>query len=327
MALPIKGDAMQNKIQFQPGLSLTQFIEQYSTDEQCQTALYKHRWPEGFRCPKCGSSEHCAYNRKKLKVFQCSACRTQTTLTEGTLFHATKLPLTKWFQAIYLLTQTKSNVSGLQFKRHLGVCYHTAWLLKQKIMEVMTDREKSTVLSGSVEIDDSYLGGEKAGGKVGRGSENKIPFIAAIQKNKFGHPVYAVFSQVKAFTLEEVKAWAQHSLAPGTVVTSDGLACFNAVKTAGCIHDKVVVGKKQKSTDLDCFRWVNTILGNLKTAAGTYHAFDFLKYGYRYLGEYQYRFNRRFDLADMFTRLCSAAAKSGKKTENWLRSASAELCC
>ena len=315
---------MKNEIQFQSGLSLTEFIEQYGTEEQCQDALYKLRWPGGFKCPKCGRSEHCTYHRDAVTVFQCGICRTQTTLTEGTIFHSTKLPLRKWFQAIYFLSQTKSNVSGLQLKRHLGVCYRTAWRMKHKIMEIMTDREKDTVLSGWVEIDDSYLGGEKAGGKVGRGSENKVPFIAAIQKNKHGNPVYAVFSQVKAFTLEDVKAWAQSKLASSTFVTSDGLPCFNAVKDADCIHDKVVVGKKQKSTDLDCFRWVNTILGNLKTAAGTYHAFDFRKYGYRYLGEYQYRFNRRFDLAAMFTRLCSASAKSGKRTEIWLRSASAE---
>lgn len=94
---------------------------------------------------------------------------------------------------------------------------------------------------------------------------------------------------------------------------------------AGCEHQKEVVGKKRKSTDMACFTWVNTVLGNLKTAiAGTYHAFDFDKYGYRYLGEHQYRFNRRFDLAAMFKRLCSASAKTGKRPEIWLRSALAE---
>ena len=78
--------------------------------------------------------------------------------------------------------------------------------------------------------------------------------------------------------------------------------------------------KKRKSTDMDCFNWVNTILGNLKTAiGGTYHAFDFEKYAHRYLGECQYRFNRRFDLATMFSRLLRATAQTGKRTEEWLR--------
>jgi hypothetical protein len=226
---------------------------------------------------------------------------------------------------MYFITQNKNNVSALELKRHIGVCYRTAWRVKQKLMQVMYEREKATVLSGRVEIDDSYLGGEHPGGKSGRGSENKTPFIAAVQTNEMGNPVYAVFSPVKAFNLKEVAIWAKNSLSPFTVVVSDGFKCFNAVKEAGCLHQKEVVGKKQKSTSLECFNWVNTILGNLKNAiSGTYHAFNFEKYGHRYLGEYQYRFNRRFDLAAMFPRLCSASAKIGKRPEKWLRLALAD---
>jgi len=192
-------------------------------------------------------------------------------------------------------------------------------------MQVMHEREESTVLSGRVEIDDAYLGGELPGGKVGRGSENKIPFIAAVQTNKSGNPVYAVFSPIKAFTLKDVESWSKKHLSPLTTVVSDGLSCFTAVEKAGCSHQKEVVGKKRKSTEMECFKWVNTILGNFKTSiSGTYHAFDFNKYSHRYLGECQYRFNRRFDLAAMFPRLCTASAKTGKRTEKWLRLALAD---
>lgn len=316
---------MKNEIQLQKGLSLSQFIDRYSTEERCREAVERHRWPEGFICPKCGHHEAHAYFRKTVKVFQCRGCRVQTTLTEGTIFHSTKLPLTIWFQAIFFVTQCKNHVSALELKRHLGICYRTAWRVKQKLMQVMYERERQTVLSGRVEVDDAYLGGENPGGKAGRGSENKSPFIAAVQTNERGNPVYAVFSPVKSFSLNDVAAWAKTSLSPCTTVVSDGLACFNAVTEAGCEHHKVVVGKKRRSTEMDCFTWVNTVLGNLKTAVtGTYHSFDFAKYGYRYLGEHQYRFNRRFDLAAMFTRLCSAVAKSGKKTECWLRLVLAE---
>lgn len=316
---------MKNKIQLQKGLSLSQFIDKYGTEEQCREVVEQHRWPVGFVCPKCGHKDSLAYLRGAVKVFQCRGCRTQTTLTEGTIFHSTKLQLTIWFQAMFFVTQNKNHVSALELKRHLGVCYRTAWRIKQKLMQVMYEREKPTVLSGRVEVDDAYLGGEHPGGKAGRGSENKSPFIAAVQTNERGNPVYAVFSPVRSFSLEDVTSWAKRSLSPRTTVVSDGLACFNGVTENGCEHQKHVVGKKRRSTDMDCFTWINTVLGNLKTAiTGTYHAFDFAKYGYRYLGEHQYRFNRRFDLAAMFTRLCSAAAKSGKRTEPWLRLAHAE---
>lgn len=187
-------------------------------------------------------------------------------------------------------------------------------------MQVMFEREATTKLSNRVEIDDAYLEGENPGGKAGRGSENMIPFIAAVQTNNQSNPLYAVFSPVKAFSHEEVTAWAHRSLAPEAQVVSDGLWCFTAVKEAGCSHQREVVGSERKSTNMDCFTWVNTILRNLKTAiAGTYHAFDFEKYAHRYLGEYQYRFNRRFDLAGMLARLITAAAQTGKRPGSWLR--------
>lgn len=309
-----------NRIQFQAGLSLNQFLAKYDNEQQCEEALELARWPEGFCCPKCGSKHHGSYRRKSGKVFQCKDCRTQTSLKEGTIFHSTKLPLTIWFQAMYLLTQNKNNVSILELRRMIGVSYPAAWRIKHKIMQVMFERESTTKLSNRVEVDDAYLGGEHPGGKAGRGSENKIPFIAAVQTNAQNNPLYCVFSPVRSFSQEEVTAWAHRSLTPEAHVVSDGLWCFTAVTKSGCSHQREVVGNKRKSTDMDCFTWVNTILGNLKTAmSGTYHAFDFEKYAHRYLGEYQYRFNRRFDLAKMLPRLISAAAQTGKRPEGSLR--------
>jgi hypothetical protein len=241
-------------------------------------------------------------------------------LTEGTIFHSTKLGLTIWFQAMYFLTQNKNNVSALELRRLLGISYPAAWRMKHKLMQVMFERESTTKLSSRVEVDDAYLGGENPGGKAGRGSENKVPFIAAVQTNAQNNPVYAVFSQVKSFTREEVIAWAKRSLSPTATVVSDGLWCFKAVTEIGCTQQREVVGKGRKSTDMESFTWVNTILGNLKTAInGTYHAFDFEKYAHRYLDEYQYRFNRRFDLAMMLSRLVKATAQTSKRPEAWLR--------
>ncbi|TLN00355.1 IS1595 family transposase [bacterium] len=310
----------KNWIQLQPGMSLNQFLGRYAEEQQCEAALEDARWPEGFRCPKCNSNRHYRYRRNSLRVFQCCECRTQTSLTEGTIFHSTKLPLTIWFQAMYFLTQNKNNVSTLELRRHLGISYPAAWRMKHKLMQVMYERESETKLSGRVEVDDAYLGGENPGGKAGRGSENKVPFIAAIQTNNKNNPLYAFFSRVRTFSREEIAAWAKSFLVPTTTVVSDGLRGFQSVTEVGCLHQREVVGQGRKSTDMECFTWVNTILGNLKTAInGTYHAFDFEKYAHRYLGEYQYRFNRRFDLAGMFSRLVTATARTGKRPESWLR--------
>jgi hypothetical protein len=221
---------------------------------------------------------------------------------------------------MYFLTQGKNNVSILELRRLIGVSYRAAWRIKHKLMQVMYEREQTTMLSERIEVDDAYLGGELPGGKVGRGSENKVPFIAAVQTNNQGHPLYAIFSTVKSFSKEEVEAWAKRSLVPDSVVVSDGLWCFQAVEAAGCHHHREVVGKDRKSTDMECFSWINTVLGNLKTAiTGTYHAFDFEKYAHRYLGEFQYRFNRRFDLRSILRRLVVAAVNTNRISETQLR--------
>lgn len=309
-----------NRIQFQKGLSMSEFIEAYGTEVDCQQALFKMRWPHGFRCPKCGEDRHGTFFRDGRQYWKCQVCKHQTTLVSGTIFQATKLGLRRWFQAMYLLTSTKTNLSALELKRHLGVCYRTAWTIKHKLMTVMDERESHRTLDGRVEIDDAYLGGEHPGGKAGRGSDNKIPFLAAIQTTPEGHPMFVVLSRVKTFSQAEVKAWSRKHLAASATVVSDGLACFTAVTAAGCAHQPEVVGTQRKSTDLACFNWVNTVLGNLKTSlSGTYHAFDFDKYGHRYLAETQYRFNRRFKLKDMLPRLLRACTSTAPWPDPRLR--------
>ncbi len=128
-----------NRIQFQAGMSLNQFLTNYGDEAHCEAALENSRWPQGFQCPKCMTKDHSSYQRERVKVFQCRTCRTQTTLTEGTIFHSTKLPLTKWFQAMYFLSQTKNNVSILELRRLAGLSYPAAWRMKHKLMQVMYD--------------------------------------------------------------------------------------------------------------------------------------------------------------------------------------------
>ncbi len=297
-----------NKVQFQPGLSMTEFMDRYGSDDKCEAALIESRWSAGFACPSCGCAQSSSFRREGRLYFQCTACRHQCSVISGTIFEATKLPLSRWFLAMHLLTQSKNNVAALELKRHLGVCYKTAWLIKHKLMEVMRVREEGRQLDGRVEIDDAYLGGERTGGKVGRGSENKVPFIAAVQTTPDGKPQFMCLRQ-QPFTNEEVAVFAASSIAPSATVVSDGLWCFGAVQIVGATHERVVTGGGRASAALPQFRAVNTVLGNLKRAlGGTYHAFDFAKYAHRYLAEAQYRFNRRFNLRSILARLLRAAS-------------------
>lgn len=313
-----------NRVQFQKGLSMAGFMKQYGTKERCHAALVASRWPSGFVCPHCGETHHSTFVHDGRQHWQCQACRYQTTIIAGTIFQATKLPLTLWFLAMHLLTQAKNNVVALELMRHLGVSYKTAWLMKLKLLQVMTEREPSRVLEGRVEIDDAYPGGERPG-KRGRGSVNKVSFVAAVQTTGDGKPVVACFALIP-FTKEAVEAWAKKALASSAQVLSDGLGCFRGVTASGAAHSAIVMngGTGREAAQHPAFRAVNTLLGNLKTAInGTYHAFDFRKYGDRYLSEVQYRFNRRFDLGTILKRLVRAAASTTPCPETAIRAAEA----
>jgi hypothetical protein len=309
-----------NRVQFQPGLSMTEFFERYGTEAKCRTALEAARWPGGFACPACGGTARTSFERGALRYWQCGRCARQTSLISGTIFEASKLPLTRWFLAMQLLTQSKNNVSALELMRQLGVSYRSAWLIKHKIMEAMRLREDDRQLCGRVEMDDAYLGGEHAG-KSGRGSENKVPFVAAVQTTPAGHPVVACLRQ-QPHSIEEVGAFAAAHISPWATIVSDGLWCFRATTLVGAEHERIVTGGGKASVKLPQFKAVNTLLGNLKTAiSGTYHAFDFAKYAHRYLAECQYRFNRRFNMRTILPRLLHALVAAPPSSERWLRTA------
>jgi transposase-like protein len=309
-----------NRIQFQKGLSFNEFEDKCGTQEQCEEIVFKAKWPKGYICPSCGNKEHCIVWHGKIKTFQCNHCHNQTTLTAGTIFHSSKLPLKTWFLGMYFMTQSKNSIAALELKRLLGISYRSAWRFKHKLIQVMREREEKRVLTGQIEIDDAYLGGERSGGKAGRGSENKIPFLAAVQKDDSGKPMLAVFTKVKAFKKKEIESWGKKFLAAGSVVVSDGYKCFGALANEGVEHRPQTVGAGKKSTSMPCFAWVNTLLGNLKNSiTGTYHSIKFDKYAQRYLSEIQYRFNRRYDLKSILTRFAYACAGTGARPEWWLR--------
>ena len=298
----------RNRIQFQKGYSLVQFMDEYGSEEKCMEALIRWRWPNGFVCPRCSHSGHCRVQSRGL--YQCSGCRYQVSLTAGTILASTKLPLRTWFLAMYLMTQTKNGISALELSRQLSVSYNTAWKVKHKLMQVMKERDDTRPLGGWVQLDDAYWGGERRGGKSGRGAPGKTPFVAAVELNEEGRPMRMRLSRVGGFRSDEIEAWARCHLEPGTVVVSDGLGCFRAVQQAGCIHQPFVTGSGPQSAQHPALTWVNTILGNVKRAFhGTYHHLS-SKHLPRYLAEFSYRFSRRFSLRDMFPRLAFVAVRT-----------------
>jgi transposase-like protein len=192
----------KNQLQYQKGYSLLELFKDYETEEQCTKTLFNWKWPQGFICPECSATSYCAL--KPRKTYQCNHYHHQTSVTSGTIFASTKLPLTRWFLAMHLITQAKTGISSLSLKRVLGVSYNTAWSMKQKIMQVMKERDDSQPLSGTIQVDDAYYSGEHRGGKRGRGSENKTPFIAAVSTNEEGYPMKMNFTVLKGFRLTEI---------------------------------------------------------------------------------------------------------------------------
>lgn len=299
----------RNRVQFQKGLSEADFDKSYGTEEQCHSALVAWRWPGGFECPDCYGRNHCVVAREARRLFQCNACRKQTSVKAGTIFASSKLPLCIWFKAIYHITQSKKGISSIELSRRLGVTQTAAWMMKHKLGQVMLERNASKRLKGIVQMDDAYIGGAHPG-RRGRGANGKTPFVAAVATNQDGKPDQIILRRVKAFSKFAIRKLSSTSLASGADVTSDGLACFLAVAEVGCSHTVIKTGSGSKAAKTPAFKWVNTVLGNIKAAlVGTYRAVR-EKHVPRYLAEFEYRFNRRYDLAAIIPRLAFIALRT-----------------
>jgi transposase-like protein len=160
------------------GLDIVKLFQEYGTDEACRDYLEHLRWPYGVECPKCGSKSISRITTRK--QLDCNACRHRFSVTTGTVFHDSHLPLPKWFAAVYLLCEAKKGMSALQLKRTLGVAQKTAWYLCHRIRAAMID-PNAPPLTGVVEVDETYVGGKVRG--RGRGyMGNKTMVMGAIQR-------------------------------------------------------------------------------------------------------------------------------------------------
>jgi hypothetical protein len=298
----------KNQIQFQQGYSLFDFIEDYGTEKKCEAALFKWRFPEGYICRNCGNKTYTQLRCRKL--LQCNRCSHQHSLISGTLFAHSKLPLSKWFMAIHLLTQSKTGVSAMELKRQLGVNYDTAWKMKHKLLQAMKEADDKVLIGGIVQLDDVYWGGESRGGKRGRGAAGKTPFVAAVALNKDGHPVKMKMTVIDGFRSDEIEAWATNHVHKNSIIISDKLACFRAVIEAGCDHISMKTSGNLDLLDHPAFKWVNVMIGNVKNSLrGSCHTVG-KNHLPRYLAEYCFRFNNRFNLRKLLPKLAMAAVNT-----------------
>ena len=298
-------------------LSMSEFQRRFGSKASCAQWLSAARWPDGFACPACGHRQSVFIATRLLH--QCSACRRQTSLTAGTLFHKSRVPLDKWFWAIYRLAQDKKGCSALLLSKELDVCYPTAWLMAHKIRQAMLAGSSRRLLQHVVELDDAYLGGARAG-RRGRGATGKTPLLVAVEAQADGRPGQAAIEPVRHFRQGRVHAFAQARLNRDCTICSDGFVAFTGLSTMGYRHRSMKVGS---NTDLGVRRFplVHLVISNLKRfLLGRHHAIA-SKHAIRYVGEFLYRFNHRWQESDLFERLATACVRDSAITYPQLKAA------
>ena len=287
--------------------TMIKFMEMYQTEEDCRAALFTHRWPDGFRCPRCGHKK--AYAHKKRPLFECKSCGHQASLTAGTIFEGTRTDLKKWLLAIYLLASAKKPVSSAELGRQLGIATQTAWTMRRKIMHAMGRREGELMLAGVVEMDESYVGGANKGIR-GRGAQGKTPVAVMCEQNESGGCSLAhmqVIADAGGASLGEA---ATGYITPGSILATDGFASYPPVGKLGFDHQPLIMAGAQN--DADMLPWVHIIISNFKRwVLDAFHGVS-AKHLQSYLDEFCYRFNRRAQRTDLFRRVLNRCVRFTK---------------
>jgi transposase-like protein len=266
--------------------TLEEFEHQFATEAACIQYLYALRWPDGFACPRCGTRKAWFTGRGLCK---CAACAYQVSVKAGTIFERSRLPLTMWFRAIWWVTSQKNGASAKGLQRILGLgSYETAWTWLHKLRRAMV-RPGRDRLAGIIEVDETYLGGEKPG-KRGRGAEGKaLVVIAAQVKDK--HIGRIRLHRVADASADSLEPAVQQAVVPGSIVRTDGWNGYNRLKALGYTHEVV---RKNADVGDNLLPHCNRVAALLKRwLMGTHQgavSHDHLDY---YLDEYTFRFNRR----------------------------------
>lgn len=287
--------------------TLMELERRFSTEQACREYLFALRWPEGFVCPSCAGPKAWRMARD---LWLCRACRRQVSVTAGTIFQDTRLPLTLWFRAMWHVTSQKNGASALGVQRVLGFrSYQTAWAWLHKLRRAMV-RPGRDRLAGTVEVDETYWGAEERG-VVGRLTEDKALVIVAAQQDgprKIGR---IRMRRIPNLTKAVLNAFMAQNVAPGSVVRTDGLLAYRGLD--GYRHDPVVVGGSGKTAS-DLLPRVHTVVSLAKRwLLGTHQGAVSQKHLDYYLDEFVFRFNRRTSASrgKLFYRLAQQAVQVG----------------
>lgn len=297
-------------------MTYPEFIERYGTDEQCYEELHQTRYPKGFVCPKCGVTAEKPYRIKgRLYLRQCPHCLKQTSLLVGTVMEGTHIPLRKWFLAFKMISMDKRGASALALKKELKVSYKTAWYLLKRIQTAMEKRDESYVLSGFVELDESFFGAADEETKCGRGT-TKTQVMVGVEIKEFTNkkgkkvtrPTHIKMKIIGDIKKETVGEFVEKNIADGSTVSTDALASYNEVARKGHIHKKKVFNP---TDDREHLKWLHTTVANAKALIlGTFHGLD-RKHLHFYLSEFCWRFNRKNN-GNIFHRLLFACTQCVK---------------
>lgn len=266
--------------------TLMEFEKRFSSEEACREYLVQLRWPDGIRCPECEAEKMWAMSRG---LYLCRQCRYQMSILTGTIFQDTKKSLQLWFRAMWYVTNQKNGVSALGLQRVLGLgSYRTAWEWLHKLRRAMV-RPGRERLSETIEVDETYVGGEQPGPR-GRGAFGKVLVVvgAEVKDDHIGRIRLRQVADASAVSLETA---VKEMVEPGSLVRTDGWRGYGALKEKGYRH-KVIRDEGNLGGDL--LPRVNRVVSLFKRwMLGTHQGRISPSYLDYYLDEFTFRFNRR----------------------------------
>ena len=281
-------------------LTVTDFFRQFPTDDACLEHLWNVRFGDEVECGKCGKVGK-FYRLRKEPAYSCPRCGDHIHPMVGTPFAKSRTPLQKWFYAMYLFTTTRHGVAAKELQRQLGVTYKTAWRMGHEIRKFMAKADGETPLGGIIEVDETYIGGKRSGGKRGRGAPNKTVVFGMLERG--GDVMTKVVPNVQKKTLQPI---IKENVENGTRVNSDELKSYSGLSKAGFEHETINHGAGEY-VDGDCH--VNGIEGfwaRLKLSIRGTHVHVSRKHLQTYVKEFEYRYNMRKRPERMFDRLLAA---------------------
>src|SRR3989338_6133851 len=300
-------------------LSLLDFQNRFPNEKSCRDYFVTMRWPEGIVCARKCKGIMSMVKKGTVTVLQCSRCRLQTSATAGTMFHKSRIPLRKWFWAIFLMATAKKGMSALYLQKQLGIkSYRAAWLMGHKIRHAMLNRDALYTLRGTVQADEIFIGGKQSRTQRRAFGNNKTPFLIGVEENKKQLPRFVTFEELEEIYDASILSAVQKKIETGSTLKSDGSGAYQKARGKGYKNIRSVYLKNPQETAAH-LKWVNMLTSNLKRfLISTYHGV-FPKYRAAYLAEFAYRFNRRYWPEQAFDRLLYACINWKPVTKYALR--------